>query len=100
MIEGMTIADVAVAYGVDRKTVSRWVTRFCDGGSDGLQLKVGSGRPRKLEELTEEELRQMILPGAISLGFETDLWNVNTMRSTRQQERNGYGMRCRKFAEP
>ena len=80
VIEGMTIADVAVAYGVDRKTVSRWVTRFCDGGSDGLQRKVGSGRPRKLEELTEEELRQMILPGAISFGFETDLWTVSRLR--------------------
>ena len=80
VIEGMTIADVAAAYGVDRKTVSRWVTKFRDGGSGPLQRKAGSGRPRKLEELTEEELRQMILPGALAFGFETDLWTVSRLR--------------------
>jgi len=76
----MTIADVAVAYGVDRRTVSRWVAKFRNGGSDGLRRKAGSGRPRKLEELTEEELRQIVLPGAMAFGFETDLWTVSRLR--------------------
>ena len=80
VVEGMTIADVAVAYGVDRKTVSRWVAKFRNGGSDGLRRKAGSGRPRKLEELTEEELRQIVLPGAMAFGFETDLWTVSRLR--------------------
>ncbi len=80
VIEGMTIADVAAAYGVDRKTVSRWMAKFRDGGSNGLQRKAGSGRPRKLESLTEGELRQIILPGAIAFGFETDLWTVSRLR--------------------
>ena len=80
VVEGMTIADVAVAYGVDRKTVSRWVAKFRNGGSDGLRRKAGSGRPRKLEELTEEELRQIVLPGAMAFGFETDLWTVRRLR--------------------
>ena len=56
VVEGMAIADVSAAYNVDRKTVSRWVAKFRDRGGDGLQRKAGSGRPRKLEELTEEEL--------------------------------------------
>ncbi len=80
VVEGMTIADVAAAYGVDRKTVSRWVAKLRDGGSDDLQRKSGSGRPRKLEELTEEELRQIVLPGAMAFGFETDLWTVSRLR--------------------
>jgi transposase len=80
VVEGMTIADVAVAYSVDRKTVSRWVAKFRNGGSDGLRRKAGSGRPRKLEELTEEELRQIVLPGAMAFGFETDLWTVRRLR--------------------
>jgi transposase len=80
VVEGMTIADVAVAYSVDRKTVSRWVAKFRNGGSDGLRRKAGSGRPRKLEELTEEELRQIVLPGAMAVGFETDLWTVRRLR--------------------
>ncbi len=80
VMEGMTIADVAVAYSVDRKTVSRWVAKFRNGGSDGLRRKAGSGRPRKLQELTEEELRQIVLPGAMAVGFETDLWTVRRLR--------------------
>ena len=80
VVEGMTSADGAVAYGVDRKTVSRWVAKFRNGGSDGLRRKAGSGRPRKLEELTEEELRQIVLPGAMAFGFETDLWTVSRLR--------------------
>lgn len=80
VVEGMTIAHVAVAYSVDRKTVSRWVAKFRNGGNDGLRRKAGSGRPRKLGELTEEELRQIVLPGAMAFGFETDLWTVRRLR--------------------
>jgi hypothetical protein len=33
-----------------------------------------------LEELTEGELRQVVLRGAIAFGFETDLWTVSRLR--------------------
>lgn len=80
VVNGMAIADVATAYSVNRKTVSRWVIRFRGCGSEGLQRKVGSGRPPKLEELTESELRRIILLGAMAAGFETDLWTVGRLR--------------------
>lgn len=80
VMEGMSITDVAAAYRVDRKTVSRWVVKFRRGGQNGLHRKAGSGRPRKLAELTEEELRQIVLPGAMAQGFETDLWTVSRLR--------------------
>lgn len=80
VLDGMTIASVSTAYGVDRKTVSRWVAKFQANGRKGLNRKAGSGRPRKLEELTESELREMILRGAMAFGFETDLWTVNRLR--------------------
>ena len=62
VIEGMTIADVAAAYGVDRKTVSRWMAKFRDGGSNGLQRKAGSGRPRELLILFKPRLRHRHKP--------------------------------------
>lgn len=80
VVNGMTIGDVATAYAVNRKTVSRWVTKLGNGGPGGLHRKVGSGRPRKLDELTEAELRRIILPGAMASGFETDLWTVRRLR--------------------
>jgi transposase len=80
VLAGMPIVNVGVAYGVDRKTVSRWVARYRENGRAALCRKEGSGRPRKLEELTEHELRTRILRGAMAYGFETDLWTVNRLR--------------------
>jgi len=78
--QGMPKTSVAVAFGVDRKTVARWVDRFCEGGAEALVRKKGSGRPRKLSELTEVELRTMALAGAAAYGFETDLWTIGRFR--------------------
>lgn len=80
VMDGMPQTAVAAAYGVDRKTVARWVGKFREGGSDALCRKDGSGRPRCLEDLTEEELSTIILAGAIAYGFETDLWTVGRVR--------------------
>ena len=80
VLEGMSKTAVAAAYGVDRKTVSRWVARFRTGGDDALLRRMGSGRPRKLEDLTEEELRKIALAGASAYDFETDLWTVSRLR--------------------
>ena len=71
---------VAIAFGVDRKTIGRWINRFCEGGAESLARKEGSGRPRRLSQLTEEELRTMALAGAAAHGFETDLWTVGRFR--------------------
>ena len=68
VLEGLPVVDVASAYGVNRKTISRWVSRFENEGSTGLHRKAGSGRPRKLEELSEQELRNIILQGALIFG--------------------------------
>lgn len=80
VMDGMTKTAVAAAYRVDRKTVSRWVSKFREGGGAALLHKAGSGRPRRLENLTEEELLTIILAGATAYGFETDLWTVGRVR--------------------
>ena len=86
VVGGMMITDVSAAYGVDRKTVSRWVAKFRNDGSEALSRKAGSGRPRKLEELTEDEIRGIVLQGAIAFGFETDLWTVSRLRRVIRDE--------------
>jgi len=76
----MTKTAVAAAYGVDRNTISRWLNKFEEGGDEALHRQPGSGRPRRLEDLTEEELLRIVLAGAESYGFETDLWTVGRLR--------------------
>ena len=77
---GIPKSTVARAFGVSRLTIYRWWDRFEGDGSDGLERKPGSGRPRKLEELTEEELKSIVLHAASDFGFETDLWTVGRLR--------------------
>ena len=38
-----------------------------------------SGRPRTLAQLTEEELRNIVLQPASQFGYETDLWTVSRL---------------------
>lgn len=77
---GVPKSSVAQVYGVSRLTIYRWLDRFERDGPDGLERRLGSGRPRKLEELTEEELKATVLRTASGFGFETDLWTVGRLR--------------------
>lgn len=83
---GMTMGTVAEAYRVDRTTVYRWVARWKELGDGGLERRRGSGRPRKLEELTEAELEEIVLEPASTFGFETDLWTVGRLRQVIHDE--------------
>ncbi len=77
---GIPKSTVAESYGVSRVTVYRWLDRFERDGTEGLERKPGSGRPRKLEELAEDELKAIVFQKASVFGFETDLWTVGRLR--------------------
>lgn len=84
--DGMPVGEVARAYGTHRTTVFRWMTRYDADGVDGLQRKPGSGRPRLLEELDEQRLRELVLKPASEFGYETDLWTVRRLHTVIEQE--------------
>ena len=83
---GMPVGEVARAYGTHRTTMFRWMTRYDAEGVDGLQRRPGSGRPRLLEELDEQELRALVLKPASEFGYETDLWTVRRLHTVIEQE--------------
>jgi transposase len=83
---GVPIGQVAGSYGVDRTTIYRWSQRFLWEGAAGLERRAGSGRPRTLEELSEVELRAIVLGPASRFGFETELWTVGRLRRVIQDE--------------
>jgi transposase len=85
IIGGMSVIDVAEAYGVDRRTLHRWLAGYECGGETGLGRRQGSGRPRKLPGLGEEDLRQLVLRAPSSYGFETDLWTVARVHAVLQE---------------
>jgi len=79
VLRGMPNGAVADAYGVNRGTLYRWMKRLEQNGEDGLERVSGSGRPRKLQELNEQELRGIVLKPASAFGYETDLWTVGRL---------------------
>ena len=80
---GLPMGDVAGAFGIDRTTLYRWVCRY---KTVGLLRKAGSGRPRLLEDLCEEELVKIVLKPAISYGYETDLWTIGRLHRVIQEK--------------
>lgn len=78
---GLAMSQVAAAYRTNRSTVFRWVQRYTDDGEAGLLRRPGSGRPRKLENLNEENWRSLVLKPASYYGYETDLWTVGRLQA-------------------
>jgi transposase len=76
----MAVCQVADAFNVDRTTLFRWLRKYDTNGQDGLQRKPGSGRPRLLEDLEEDDLRRIVMLPASDFGYETDLWTVGRLR--------------------
>jgi transposase len=75
--DGLAVTTVAHAYQIDRTTLHRWLARSQQvGDTDGLARKTGSGRPRKLQEMSAEQWRAIILQPASAFGFETDFWTA------------------------
>jgi transposase len=77
--EHLPITVVARAYGTDRSTLHRWLARFEAKGELGLSRKLGSGRPRKLENLDPDTLKNMVLSPASDYGYETDFWTTRRL---------------------
>ena len=42
---GRARQDIAADLSVHRRTVSRWLNAYCDGGLDGLQPRTPPGKP-------------------------------------------------------
>jgi transposase len=77
--EHLPVTLVAQAYGTDRTTIHRWISRFRNKGDLGLVRKEVSGRPRKLGEFDRDTLTNMVLSPASHYGYETDFWTTRRL---------------------
>lgn len=77
--EGLPVTVVAQAYGTDRSTIHRWLSRVESHGDVGLTRRPVSGRPRKLVDLDSNALRQIVLARASVYGYETDFWTTRRL---------------------
>jgi len=78
--QGLSVTDVAQAYGTDRSTIHRWLNRFELEGEAGLWRKPVCGRPRIIETLDSQGLSKIVLAPASEFGYETDFWTTRRLR--------------------
>ena len=88
--QGKEPAEVARLVGAPRQTVYRWREVLQAKGVDGLREMSKGGRPAQLNAEQYQELREVLLKGAQSSGFGTDLW---TLKRVRQIIEKRFGVR-------
>jgi len=62
-LQGQTTKTIMHTLDRSKNFVQRWVYAYRDGGIDAICPRRQSGRPRKLTELEEVQLRERILAG-------------------------------------
>jgi transposase len=71
---GRARQDIAADLGVHRKTVSRWLNAYCDGGLDGLQPRKAPGQPAKIPASLTDEVRRWVIEGPAKQGLDRANW--------------------------
>lgn len=75
-------AEVARRLEVSRQAVSVWARQLAQANGAVGRLKAKPlGRPPRLEPAQCEQLRQMLLKGALAAGFPTELWSIKRVRA-------------------
>jgi transposase len=71
---GRARRDIAADLAVHRRTVSRWLNAYCDGGLDGLQPKKAPGQPGKIPASLADTLRRWVIDGPAKQGLDRANW--------------------------
>jgi transposase len=72
--QGLAPVEVAHMLGVERRSVRRWNAAYRKKGKSALKAKPAPGRPSELDAKAKRQVEQILLKGAQSAGFHTDLW--------------------------
>jgi transposase len=76
---GYTVPQIATIFECDEATVRTWVERFEAGGVEGLQDCPRSGRPRKVDSVALETIRQEVEHGPAQHGYVFGYWTIVTL---------------------
>jgi transposase len=73
---GYTQQDVADFFGVNVRSVQRWVQAYREFGRVGLKATPIRGRPRRLSATQEREVLNWFRRSPREFGFPTELWSA------------------------
>ena len=77
---GCDVDEIVLALQVTAKAVYQWKNILQTEGLEGLRRKNGSGKQSKLDAAQLEQLKAIILEGAIAYGFPNEQWTSKRVR--------------------
>ena len=73
---GKSSRELEGLYNTSFKQILNWVSRFEQGGLEGLRDKPGRGRKCKLSQEQQQRLKSLVLEESpLSYGYNTATWN-------------------------
>lgn len=73
---GFTAQEIAEIQGVADVTVYKWLDRFDEGGPEGLYDREREGRPSKIDEEVEQEIKRVIKESPTKEGYNASRWTA------------------------
>jgi transposase len=71
---GRARQDIAQDLGVHRRSVTRWLNAFCDGGLDALRPRKAKGNRPKIPAGLAGEVKRWVIEGPAKQGLDRANW--------------------------
>ena len=71
---GRARQDIAQDLGIHRRSVTRWLNAYCDGGLDALRPRKAKGNPPKIPASLAEDIRTWVIKGPAKQGLDRANW--------------------------
>jgi transposase len=66
--------EIAQDLGVHRRSVTRWLNTYCEGGLDALRPRKARGNEAKIPAALADEVRRLVLEGPAKQGLDRANW--------------------------
>ena len=66
--------DIAADLGVNRKTVTRWLNAYCDGGLDALRPRKAPGKVGHIPAGLADAVKRWVIDGPAACGLDRANW--------------------------
>jgi transposase len=66
--------DIATDLGMHRRSVTRWLNAYCDGGLDALQPRKAKGSAARIPDTLADEVRRWVIEGPAKQGLDRAGW--------------------------
>lgn len=71
---GRSRQDIASDLGIHRRSVTRWLNAYCDGGLETLRPRKAAGNKPKIPAALADEIKRWVIDGPAKQGLDRANW--------------------------